>query len=232
LGMVLIAHRGGTDKYPELTIDAAKLSLELGADYIEMDIRFTKDNVPVISHDDDALKLFGNPAKISDLTVEQFVSLSFVCDESYHPHTLEELLASGVAPILFHIKEGGEPLVQILECIRTHGYEDKVVMGVMTSDDVRDVKAFGSHIKVLAFMPSIDHATEFINSEADIIRLWEKWVDEETVHHIQKAGKQVWVMAGYKSTTGYTSSENILAWKEMGVDGVLVDEIAKTKSLL
>jgi glycerophosphoryl diester phosphodiesterase len=230
--MLIIAHRGGTDRYPELTIASSKLSLELGADYVEMDIRFTKENVPVISHDEDALKLFGNPAKINELTAEQFSSLCYVDDHRLHPHTLQEVLSSGVAPILFHIKEGGEPLAQILECIREHGYEDKVIMGVITSEDVRDVKQFNQDIQVLALMPSKDHAAEFIENGADIIRLWERWVDEDAVRFIHEAGRQVWVMAGYKGTTGYTSPENILAWKGMGIEGVLVDKVEETKSLL
>ncbi|WP_240763054.1 glycerophosphodiester phosphodiesterase [Paenibacillus thalictri] len=232
--MVLIAHRGGTDKYPELTIDAARHSLEHGADYVEMDIRFTKDGVPVISHDDDALKLFGNSALIADLTAEQFVALNYVSDPSRRPHTLEEVLASGVGPILFHIKEGGEQLARILAFIRIHRYEEKVVMGVMSGLDAKDVKMFDERIRVLAFMPSKDQALEFIDSGADIIRLWEEWVNEELVRFVQQSGKQVWIMAGSsaKGTTGYTSPEQILSWKQMGVNGVLVDKIEETKVLL
>lgn len=232
--MILIAHRGGTDRFPELTIAAARHSLELGADYVEMDIRFTRDRVPVISHDEDGRQLFGNPAGIGELTAEQFVALRFVCDGRFRPHTLEEVLSSGVAPILFHIKEGGEPLAHILRLIRAHGYEDKVVMGVMTCEDVRDVKAFGGSIRVLAFMKEKALAAQFIDSGADLIRLWEDWVDEETVRRIQAAGREVWVMAGSseRGTVGYTAAENILAWKRMGVNGVLVDKIEETKALL
>lgn len=230
--MLLIAHRCGTDRYPELSLESSKLSLELGADYVEMDIRFTKDNVPVISHDADALKLFGNAAKINELTAEQFSSLCYVNDHQLHPHTLEEVFSSGVAPILFHIKEGGEHLTQILEGIRKYGYEDKVIMGVMACEDVRDVKRFNPIIQVLAFIPSKDLASEFIKNGADVIRLWERWVDEEAVRQIHEAGKQVWVMAGDKGTVGYTSPENLLAWKKMGIDGVLVDKVEETKSLL
>ncbi|MBA2940275.1 hypothetical protein HZF08_18435 [Paenibacillus sp. CGMCC 1.16610] len=230
--MLLIAHRCGTDRYPELSLASSKLSLELGADYVEMDIRFTKDSVPVISHDADALKLFGNSAKINELTTEQFSSLCYVDNHHLHPHTLEEVLSSGVAPILFHIKEGGERLTQILEDIRKYGYEDKVMMGVMTSGDVRDVKRFNPNVQVLAFIPAKELASEFIENDADVIRLWERWVDEEAVRQIHEAGKQVWVMAGDKGTVGYTSPENLLVWKKIGIDGVLVDKVEETRSLL
>ncbi|CAG7643559.1 glycerophosphodiester phosphodiesterase [Paenibacillus allorhizosphaerae] len=232
--MLLIAHRGGTDSFPELTIDAARHSLNSGAHYVELDIRFAKDGVPVISHDNNALKLFGNPARIADLTAEQFVSLRYVCKDHYHPHTLEDVLVSGIAPILFHVKEGGDRLVRILDIIRIHGYEDKVVMGVTTSGDVSDVKAFNDKIKVLAFAPSRKQITEFIDTDADIIRLWEEWLDEDLVRLVQASGKQVWVMSGSsaKGTVGYTTSDHILSWKRMGVDGILVDKIEQAKPLL
>ncbi|RED55747.1 glycerophosphodiester phosphodiesterase [Cohnella lupini] len=230
--MLLIAHRGGTDRYPELTLEASQCSLELGADYVELDIRFTKDNVPVIAHDSDALRLFGNSSKISDLTEEQFKSLKYLLNDSCHPHTLEEVLKSGVAPILFHIKEGGSALTRILEYIRAHGYEDKVIMGVVTVGDVRLVKAFNHEIKVLAFIPSKEAIMEFIEQGADIIRLWEPWVDEPSVSLVQQAGKQVWIMAAYGGIIGNTSAEKIVQWKHMGIDGVLADLVAENKALL
>lgn len=230
--MLLIAHRGGTDRYPELTLEAARLSLALGADYVELDIRYTKDEVPVIAHDEDCLRLFGVAANVGDLTAEQFTSLRYPGGGDCRPCTLENVLAGGVAPVLFHIKEGGERLSRILAAIRTHGYEDKVVMGVMTCEDVRDVKRFDERIKVLAFMKDKELAADFIACGADIIRLWERWVDETGVARIRQSGRQIWVMAGYKGTTGYTAPDNIAAWKRMGIDGVLLDEIGKNKPLV
>lgn len=224
--MLLIAHRGGTDGYPELTLDSVKNSLTLGADYVELDIRFTRDGVPVIAHDSDALRLFGVAANICDLTAEQFRSLRYTEDEHKRPHTLEDVLSQGASPILFHIKEGGEALVRILGYIRAYDYEDKVIIGVVNSADVSIVKEFHQEMKVLAFSPTKEQCREFIDAGADIIRLWEEWVDEPSVAGIHAAGKQVWVMAGISGrTTGYTSPDHIARWRSYGVDGVLLDKV-------
>ena len=48
--MLIIAHRCGTDRYPEQTIAAARHSLQCGADFVEVDIRFTADHKPVVIH--------------------------------------------------------------------------------------------------------------------------------------------------------------------------------------
>lgn len=234
MSIQLAAHRCGTDKYPELTLEAAKYSLELGADYVEMDIRFTKDGIPVISHDKDGVKLFGTAANVCDLTLEEFQKLRFCADPACHPHTLEEILKSGVGPILFHIKEGKESLDIILSYIRRFNYEDKVIMGVMEVEDVARVKNFNPDMSVLAFNQDKEATDAFLLAGADIIRLWEEWVTEEKVKFIHEHYKKVWIMAGSsaKHTTGYTAEENLREWKRMGVDGIIINEIGKAKQVL
>lgn len=46
-----IAHRGASAYAPEHTIDAYRLAIQQGADYVEPDLCITKDNVLVVSHD-------------------------------------------------------------------------------------------------------------------------------------------------------------------------------------
>ena len=46
----IVAHRGKPGEAPENTIASYQLALELGADAIEMDIRLTADQVPVVFH--------------------------------------------------------------------------------------------------------------------------------------------------------------------------------------
>jgi glycerophosphoryl diester phosphodiesterase len=45
------AHRGASDLAPENTLEAFLLAGELGADGIELDVRLTRDGVPVLVHD-------------------------------------------------------------------------------------------------------------------------------------------------------------------------------------
>ncbi len=225
--MIIIAHRAGKDRFPELTIAAARHSLASGADMIEMDIRFVDGGVPVISHDRDASALFGVNRQLAGMTAEQFLNLTFVADSSYHPHTLEEVLASGAAPILFHIKEGGERLPLILQLIRRADYEDKVVIGVASPEDVEQVKKFNKQVKTLAFMPQQAQLPDYVGSSTDVIRLWENWLSDDAVRQIKHAGKQVWVMSGsaHDGSIGRTHPANLILWKRWGVDGVLVDHV-------
>ena len=48
----VIAHRGASDEAPENTLAAFQKAREAGADGVECDVVFTRDDVPVIVHDD------------------------------------------------------------------------------------------------------------------------------------------------------------------------------------
>ncbi len=47
----IVAHRGVPTDVPENTMAGFRRALELGADAVEMDVRLTKDGVPVLFHD-------------------------------------------------------------------------------------------------------------------------------------------------------------------------------------
>lgn len=46
----IVAHRGIADENPENTLPAFQKTIELGADAVELDVRLTKDKVPVVYH--------------------------------------------------------------------------------------------------------------------------------------------------------------------------------------
>ena len=232
--MNIIAHRCGTDLYPELTIQAAEHSLTLGADYIEMDVRFTADNVPVIVHDADAMKLFGEDKNISEISATEFLSFRHVGHRQYCSHTLDDMFDTLKAPILLHCKVSGQYIDEILRCICNNKYEDRAIMGLTQYEDAKRVKGFNPNIQTLAFMPSMDQCDAFINAGFDIIRLWEGWVTPEAIEKIHASQRKVWIMArgSENNITGYTTKENMKALFDLGVDGILIDEVKWAKQIL
>ena len=118
---IVCAHRGasGLVKY-ENTIDAFNKAIEVGADSIECDVRKTKDNVIVISHNDN---VFGNVIK--DYTYQEL--LDKTSKDGYHLPTLKEALLACKNKILIdiEIKEEGyesEIVAQIEEILKTNEF--------------------------------------------------------------------------------------------------------------
>ena len=53
---LIIGHRGASAFAPENTMAAFNLAIESGADGIEFDVRLSRDQIPVIIHDDTLLE--------------------------------------------------------------------------------------------------------------------------------------------------------------------------------
>ena len=232
--MIIIAHRCGPEVYPQLTVAAAKSATAAGAAYVEIDIRYTADGLPVVNHDDSAQFLFGCPRKISELTSTEFLALRHKTNPAFPAHSFEHFLQCGVKNILFHIKEGGEPLKKVLALCRQYDAESSVVFGVQRTEDVRLVKEFNPNIGVLAFMPGANDSSgieanirAFSQAGADYIRLWEKWEVEALAPTVRQCGKKIWIMANNPEVEpldcGYTSAKALRYWRDFGIDGILVN---------
>jgi len=67
----VIAHRGLSSLYPENTLISFKKAIELGVDFIELDVRETKDKKIVVIHDETVDRTTNGNGKISELTLEK-----------------------------------------------------------------------------------------------------------------------------------------------------------------
>lgn len=67
---MVIAHRGAMGYAPENTLASFKLAIEIGADAIELDLRQTKDGVPVVLHDATVNRTTNGKGNIKDLNFE------------------------------------------------------------------------------------------------------------------------------------------------------------------
>jgi glycerophosphoryl diester phosphodiesterase len=225
--MKIIAHRCGDTRFPEGTIDAARYSLKVGADYLEMDVRFTATGGSVVAHDENLQRLFGSEKRIAEIDDETFRTLRYDGSEQHRPHFFREFLEAGLAPLLLHIKEGSARLTQLIKQINRFDYGQRVVFGVRTLDDLQLAKSENPACAVLAFMSQADEWSGFVDAGADIVRLWDSWVTAGLVEDIQGGGRQVWVMTGQPSVerVGITTADRLLELQRLGVDGVLVNDV-------
>lgn len=69
--MLVIAHRGAEDQAPEETMPAYKLAVKEKANYIEMDLRETKDNQLVLMHDSTIDRTTNGMGQVSQYSLQQ-----------------------------------------------------------------------------------------------------------------------------------------------------------------
>ncbi len=66
--VLVAAHRGDWRNAPENSIHALRLSLEMGVDIMETDVRMTKDGVLVLMHDETINRTTSGKGKVSEVT--------------------------------------------------------------------------------------------------------------------------------------------------------------------
>ncbi len=223
--MIKIAHRSGPGAFPEQTIAAAREALRLGADLIEVDVRFTKDEQIAISHDKNLSRVFGVDKTVSNMTAEEFLSLRHKKNREFPAHLLTDYMGCGIEPLLLHIKEP-EVVPALLQCLEEHNYLDKVVFGVQSLESVECIRKYKKGLKILAFAPD-GTLNEFVKSDVDYIRLWEKWLTKENIALVRESGKGLWVMSGNYDgfDAGEPPEDGLRFILSLNVDSILINNI-------
>ena len=133
-GVYVVAHRGAHQRIPENTLAAYKKAIELGVDFVEIDVRTTKDGKFVSIHNStvDAYCVDGTTGPVKDFTLAELKALDIGSrvgpewKEERIP-TFEEILdlCKGRCGIYLDLKEGAvEPLIAM---IRERGMEHDVL---------------------------------------------------------------------------------------------------------
>lgn len=120
----VIAHRGAHNGIPENSIAAYQKAIDLGCDFIEIDVRTTKDNKFVSVHNStiDAY-VIGSTGKVRDLTLDELLALDIgkkIGDKWKNTRipTFEEILklCQGKIGIYLDLKDADpEPLIELIQ---------------------------------------------------------------------------------------------------------------------
>ncbi|MDO4741361.1 MAG: glycerophosphodiester phosphodiesterase family protein [Eubacteriales bacterium] len=226
--MLIIAHRSGPGVFPEQSILSAREALKNGADIVEMDVRETKDGVPVICHDDDTGRMFGVPGDVADWSLREFMAMRHVGDRAFAPHSLEDVLACGVRPLLLHCKQTGEEQTErICALLMRYRAAETTTLGVQDPSCAPVVRRCAPGCRILAFMPRPEQIEEFGAMEIDYIRLWEHWLTPERVGRVHATGKKLWIMANdpAQGGCGYTTAQALRSFAALGAHAVLLNDI-------
>lgn len=219
----IIAHRSGPTIYPEQTILSARKAMENGADLVEVDVRFTKDEEIAISHDKNLKRIFGVDVELDALTANEFLTMRHCINREFPSHLFKDYLSAGIEPLLIHIKEE-RVINKLLEYIDQYSYADRIVLGVQSVELVKIIKEHNENIEILAFMPDVADIEKFAQAGVDYIRLWEQWLNKETESIVHSYNKELWIMTN-GSEVGVTTEENLKKITEYNVDGILINDI-------
>jgi len=226
--LAAIAHRGARKFAPENTLPAFEKAIDMGMDFVEIDVRQTRDGHLVLSHDSTVDRMTDGEGRISEMALEELRSLNAAAGfqgnfaEARIP-TLEETLevCRGRIGIYLDLKEA--PVPAVVSTLDRYGMIDRTV--VYSSIEV--LRAIKETRPDLAVMPGPGRWLAVPGIAAAIVRgLPAEVIDSnlvdwtrERVDEVHDAGGKVYV-----DTLGQKDNrEGMIEAIEMGVDGIDTD---------
>jgi glycerophosphoryl diester phosphodiesterase len=130
---IVIAHRGDHVLVPENTLAAYKNGIKNGVDFVEIDLRTTKDSVLVIMHDATVDRMTNGKGKIVDLTYTELKKLQ-VIDKTkdttavYRIPTFEEVLKTCRGKIGIYLDYKNANVQQAYKMIKEYGMGNHIIV--------------------------------------------------------------------------------------------------------
>lgn len=157
--IAVIAHRAGRALSPENTLAAIREAISLGVDYVELDIRATKDGQLVIMHDGSVDRTTNGHGAVKELTLEQIRALDAGSkfDAKYADEkvpTFEEVLKLCKGKVCVYVDHKEAPTEQVFAMIKRFGMEKNVVV-YNGPRDLIEWKKIAPQIPVMPSLPSI-----------------------------------------------------------------------------
>lgn len=120
------AHRGASCVYPENTIEAFHAAASMGADFLELDVRLTRDGFPVVIHDDTIDRTTSGTGAVSELTLAQITGMAPI-------PSLEQVFAIFHNTIYFNIElksgaAGRVLLEKVLHLLDRYALTEQVIL--------------------------------------------------------------------------------------------------------
>ena len=141
---LLVGHRGG-EYGVENTIDTILYAGLNGADYVEMDVLLSLDNIPVVIHDNNLKRLGGVSKNISDLTYEEIsqIKIKGGGKESNIPSLTDLARAvKGKTKLLLEFKTHGKEQVSIvdkvMEILDDEGILEETIFHTSEEDIIKE----------------------------------------------------------------------------------------------
>ncbi|MFI5762934.1 glycerophosphodiester phosphodiesterase [Streptomyces sp. NPDC051563] len=120
--LTAVGHRGDPYRVRENTLPSIRSAFERGADAVEIDVRMTRDGVPVLLHDEDLRRLWGHDVRLEDVTAPQLKELT----DGGIPTLRQALAAAGAGRVMVDLPGAtAESVRTVVGQVRECGARDR-----------------------------------------------------------------------------------------------------------
>lgn len=168
--VLVAAHRGDWFWAPENSLKGFSNCIEIGVDMLEIDVRLSKDSVPVIMHDPTLNRTTNGSGNISDWTLDSLKTLYLkdavgVLTKERIP-TLEEVLLLAKNKILVYLDKSSDKVKSILPVLEKTGTTNQTVF-VLDFPLSKAKEQFGTKLDSVIYIPAVEDKIENLENYFD-----------------------------------------------------------------
>ena len=130
--VMVIAHRGNWRQAPENSLESILAAIEAGVDIVEVDVRLTKDSIPILMHDRTLDRTTNGSGLVSEWSLAELKSLSLKNGTGritqFKIPTLEEALMVAKGKAMINLDKSYDIFSQIYRIIQKTGTENHIIM--------------------------------------------------------------------------------------------------------
>ncbi len=229
----VIGHRGAAALRPENTMASVLKAIEDGADWVEIDVQETADDVVIVAHDSDFMKLAGVNLKVWDATMEDIAQIDIgswfgpeYADE--RTPTLREVLeaAKGKAKVIIELKYYGHDVDlenRVAALVEELQMQDDIATMSLKYPAVQKMKKLRPDWR--AGVLAATAVGDLTGLEGDFIAVNAAMATPGLVRSVHAAGKDIYVWT-------VNDPLQMSAMASMGVDGLITDRPAMANEVL
>jgi len=230
--VAVTAHRGSALAAPENTLPAIEQAIADGADFVELDVRQTRDGHLVLSHDKDFLRTAGIAANVWDMTLAEVRRLDV--GSHFHPSyantrvpTLTEAIEilRGRARLYLEVKTAAatpDLVDRVLDTLREQRFLDRTLLASLDAAALRTARRLEPRLRTsLLVHTAIGAASEPVSAQA--LRVGS--LDAATVQRLRSRGQEVHVWT-------VNDPRTMARCLYLGVDNIITDRPDLLVSLL
>lgn len=222
----IIAHRGYSSVFPENTLSSFAGALDIGADWIELDVQLTKDGEVVVLHDDSLMRTTGIEGSAADFTLEELKELDaggwfdvpFAGEKIPTLREALELIGKTKVQVYLELKDIGEKEgfeEAVLEAVNERGMAGQCVFASFRYGYLQHLKELDGNLQVL-YNTSSEKITLPEEFPADYYGIGVNAVTPVQIKAIHDAGRKVFVWT-------VNTPAQMKEVQAMGADGIVTN---------
>jgi len=214
---VAIAHRGEPIGHRENTLPAFAAAVALGADWVEIDLRRTRDGAIVVLHDQTLERLWGLAASVGDVDLAEVAALG---EGDVVIPTLADVLRAVPLPLMVDFTRR-EVVAGGLAAVQSAGALQRCLFVTGNVEALRQLRAASPQARIgLTWLDGPEPPLALLHElRAEYWNPMFGLLSAEGVHAVHQAGRRV-------STWTVDAPEDMTRVLEAGVDAVVSNRIA------